>query len=172
MVVGFRVQKGNVNMSERSSECWWCGSSDLVRVDEFDAIACRTCGRWNEPRCGAQGCVYCTDRPDQPSVEQLNDPRNTQHFPRVRRYRSSDVRDAVAVVAQRVVASDEVTHDPNIRILEHLGRHDPRYGDVVGIVENVHARVDGITRWGKDIVVSPLTYAQLRFDSWIESIER
>lgn len=58
--------------------CPHCGSDKkLVRVDQYDAIACRNCLRWLESGCSQKNCDFCSKRPPTPNGVDWDDPNNT-----------------------------------------------------------------------------------------------
>lgn len=44
--------------------CKYCGSGELVRIDRYDALACRKCYKWLENTCEDPDCWYCKGRPE------------------------------------------------------------------------------------------------------------
>lgn len=58
--------------------CKSCGSDKhFVRINAYDAIACRNCGKWCETRCSDPKCEFCSGRGEGTSDVQWDDPRNT-----------------------------------------------------------------------------------------------
>lgn len=51
------------------SQCPHCGSDKMmVRIDQYDAIACGKCHKWIEGRCSDERCEFCSKRPESPSA--------------------------------------------------------------------------------------------------------
>ncbi len=56
-----------------------CAQCDqpLIRIDQYDAYACRNCLTWHEPKCSSSDCEFCLTRPDLPENINWDDPENT-----------------------------------------------------------------------------------------------
>jgi hypothetical protein len=62
-----------------------CGNKP-VRIDKYDAYACRSCNIWLERKCDDCenklcpncNCIFCCNRPDTPENVDWDDPNNTQ----------------------------------------------------------------------------------------------
>lgn len=59
-----------------------CESTNLVRIDRWDAEACRDCKRWLSRACSDPACDFCADRPTDASEADFDDPRNTKPRPK------------------------------------------------------------------------------------------
>ena len=60
--------------------CKHCGTERTVRIDQYDALACRACNVWLEARCsmGDQcDAGYCNGRPETPESCDWDDTNNT-----------------------------------------------------------------------------------------------
>jgi hypothetical protein len=55
-----------------------CDSTDLIRIDRCDTLACRACKRWLEKACSDPECDYCPGRPPTAEGENFDDPNNTR----------------------------------------------------------------------------------------------
>ncbi len=65
--------------------CPRCGPDGRrVRIDRYDAMACRTCKRWLEKKCSDKKCVFCSGRPPNASRVDWNDPQNTVYDPGIK----------------------------------------------------------------------------------------
>lgn len=61
-------------------KCRNCGSDrKLVRVDRYDAIACRNCLTWQETACSDPKCCFCSVRPSTPEGVDWDDKNNTDY---------------------------------------------------------------------------------------------
>lgn len=56
--------------------CHVCGIK-AIRIDQFDAYACKQCCIWLEKQCSDINCDYCGNRPQQPIGVDWNHPNNT-----------------------------------------------------------------------------------------------
>ena len=50
-----------MSFDEKCKKC----NNPIVRIDEFQANACRTCNEWTEDKCSDR-CEFCDERPDTP----------------------------------------------------------------------------------------------------------
>ena len=58
--------------------CSSCKRADaFVRVDKYDAVACKTCNIWLEAGCPDPKCEFCAKRPQRPDPNDWNNKNNT-----------------------------------------------------------------------------------------------
>jgi len=60
----------------RYKPCARCGG-DTIRIDKWDAYACRRCNIWCEKGCTDPRCEFCAKRPESPRNVNWDDPYNT-----------------------------------------------------------------------------------------------
>ena len=59
-------------------KCPHCGcDKKFVRVDQYDAVACRNCLQWCESGCSQKDCEFCSNRPPTPNGVDWDDKNNT-----------------------------------------------------------------------------------------------
>lgn len=46
------------------TSCYFCGSSKIVRVRQYDSAACIDCRNWLEEKCRTDDCCFCANRPE------------------------------------------------------------------------------------------------------------
>lgn len=67
-------------MAWKVKPCPKCKSTrKIVRIDQYDAMACRNCLIWTESGCGQKDCDYCSKRPPTPNGVNWDDPWNTNY---------------------------------------------------------------------------------------------
>lgn len=63
-------------MKRRNKPCKNCGG-DTIRIDKWDAYACKVCVIWNEEGCSDPECEFCAFRPETPKDVNWEDKWNT-----------------------------------------------------------------------------------------------
>lgn len=61
---------------KRNKNCVTCNTK-LIRIDEWDAYACKSCCKWTEAGCSEEECQFCRYRPLTPINVNWDDEWNT-----------------------------------------------------------------------------------------------
>lgn len=56
-------------MKKPKDICKLCLKKTIAYNFEWDSYYCKSCLEWAEAKCAYDGCEYCKERPDKPTVK-------------------------------------------------------------------------------------------------------